>query len=292
MTWLVVHNKAAGRADVTARLEEALARHRITHRTVAPGSVEDTVAAIRAAADEGFTRFASVGGDGTLHLVVNALMEREWAQPPTVAVVPAGSGSDFIRTFALPRTLEEGVARLAAHDLYRCDVGRMEGAFGTRWFVNAVDIGIAAAAVVVGRRLPRFLGGVRYRSGFWIALPWFRAGQVTVETERRTIAARGINVVIANGQFFGGGLNVAPQAALGDGLLDVEVFACTRRYAFSVMPRVVRGLHLRHPAIKVTRGSRIAVTVPDGWPIEADGELVGTGRLTIEVVPGAIDVAI
>ncbi len=292
MTWLVVHNTAAGRGDVTARLAQALEAEDVAHRTIAPGSEADTIAAIHAAVDEGFTRFAAVGGDGTLHLVVNALMGRDWVEPPTVGVVPAGSGTDFIRTFALSRKLEDGVARLVRYEPYLCDLGRMEGSFGTRWFVNVVDVGLAAAAVVVGNRLPRPLGALRYRAGFWMALPWFRPGPLTVDTGRRTLAVTGLNVVIANGQFFGGGLNIAPQAALMDGLLDIEVFACRRRAAFSIMPRVVRGLHLRHPGIKIMRGEHIAITVPDDWPVEADGEAVGTGSVVIDVVPGAINIAI
>jgi diacylglycerol kinase family enzyme len=74
-----------------------------------------------------------------------------------------------------------------------------------------------------------------------------------------------------------------------DGLLDVEVFAGRRRQALTVMPRIVRGTHLRHRAVIVRRGSVVAVDVPGHWPVEADGEILGTGPVTIECVPGAVD---
>jgi diacylglycerol kinase family enzyme len=74
-----------------------------------------------------------------------------------------------------------------------------------------------------------------------------------------------------------------------DGVVDVEVFACARRQAFSVMPRVVRGNHLRHPGVKRGRLTEGTISVPGRWPVEADGELLGHGSVAVGVVPGAID---
>ncbi len=290
MTWLVVLNPAAGRrSDVADRLEQALAQLSVETRTVVsehPGHVPELVST---AVADGVTRFAAVGGDGTAHLLLNAMLAHEWQAPPTLAILPAGSGSDFIRTFALPRTLEGGVGLLATEDVYRCDIGLAEGSFGARYFLNAINFGVVAASAERAERLPRVLGGLRYTTAFWLALGTFHAGPVHVDAGRKTLATEGLNVVVANGQFFGGGLNIAPQAAVMDGLLDVEVFSAPRRNAFGVMPRVIRGLHLRHHAVSVARAAEIDVRVPDDWPVEADGEMIGLGSARIRVVPGAID---
>lgn len=290
MSWCVVHNPAAGKgADIAERLEAALARVGVDFRVTVsthPGHVDELVAA---AVDDGISRFAAVGGDGTAHLLLNAVLAHEWAQPPTLAILPAGSGSDFIRTFALPRTLEGGVGLLTTDEVYRCDVGLAVGGFGSRYFLNAINFGVVAASAARAERLPRILGGLRYTTAFWLALGAFTPGPVEVRTERKTITADGLTVVVANGQFFGGGLNIAPQAAVMDGLLDVEVFSGPRRNAFGVMPRVIRGLHLRHAAVSTARGADIAVEVPSDWPVEADGEIIGFGPARVSVVPGAID---
>ncbi len=206
-----------------------------------------------------------------------------------LAIVAAGSGSDFIRTFALPRELEASVALLATDEVYRCDVGSIEGGFGHRYFLNAVNVGVVAAAAVRADRLPRRLGGIRYTTAFWLTLAGFRPAGVQVQLDRRSIEADAMSVVVANGQFFGGGLNIAPQAALMDGVLDVEVFRGPRRRAFAVMPRVIRGLHLRHPAVTVGRTTAATLTVPAHWPVEADGEFLGAGSVRISVVPAALD---
>jgi diacylglycerol kinase (ATP) len=290
VTWRVIHNPSAGRgSQIGARLRDALDRHGVDAEIEVSASPDHIEELVVSAARSGATRFAVVGGDGTAHLALNALMSLGWDAPPTLAIVPAGSGSDFIRTFALPRSLEGGVAVLAGDGVYRCDVGRIDGGFGTRWFLNVMNSGVAAASVGTAMRLPRFLGGLRYSAAFWLALPRFRPTHIDVRAGSRTIGGEALNVVVANGQFFGGGLNIAPQAAVMDGALDLQVFLGPRRRAFSIMPRVVRGLHLRHPAVLRGRAPRFELDVPQSWPVEADGELLGYGPVTVSVVPEAID---
>ncbi len=290
MTWLVVQNPAAGRGDdIGARLRTTLVAHGIDHEHVVSRTPEHVAGLVAAGIEAGIRRFAAVGGDGTAHLVLNAMLAAPWEEPPVLAIIAAGSGSDFIRTFALPRSLEESVALLASDAVYRCDIALVEGSFGRRYFLNALNIGLVAASAVRADRLPRRLGGLRYTMAFWLALGSFRPAPVRVELGRRTIAAEALTVVVANGQFFGGGLNIAPQAALMDGMVDVEVFSGPRRRAFSIMPRVVKGLHLRHPAVAVGRASSLKVTVPEVWPVEADGELLGSGSVEVSVLPAAVD---
>jgi YegS/Rv2252/BmrU family lipid kinase len=237
----------------------------------------------------GATRFASVGGDGTAHLVLNGIMAHPWLRPPTLGILPAGSGSDFIRTFGLPGDLDGAVAHLGGDETYRCDVGRIEGVFGTRYFLNETSLGITAASVEQSLRLSKRLGKARYTAAFWLALWRFRPASATVHVDRATMRADALAVVIANGQFFGGSLNIAPRSGAGDGLFDVRVFAGPRRRAFAVMPRVARGTHLTHPAVQRRVAADIVVECPPTWPIEADGELIGKGAVTVRVVPGAID---
>jgi YegS/Rv2252/BmrU family lipid kinase len=245
---------------------------------------------IAAGKREGVSRFAGVGGDGTAHLILNALMGEEWDSPPGLAILPAGSGSDFIRTFALPRNIEEAARRLATDDWYPTDVLRMEGAFGTIYALNAIELGVGAAAVTTAMRLPRWVGEKRYAIAFWLALPRFGSDVVEVIVDGKTkISGRAIEVVIANGQFFGGGMNIAPKASASDGIADVQVFSGPRRKAFTVMPRVVRGMHLQHRNLRRTTGKDVIIHAPADWPVEADGELLGSGPISVTVLPAAIE---
>lgn len=290
MSWWVVVNPSAGRkGDLAGRVRAALGARSIDFEARVSASAAEVADIVDEGVTAGARRFVAVGGDGTAHMVLNALMAHEWGAPPVLGILPAGSGSDFIRTFALPKQLEAAADHFVSDDVYRCDVGVLEGSFGTRYFLNVADIGVAAAAVRTSNRLPRSIGGTRYSLAFWMTLARFPAAEIHLETAKRSYEGSAINVVVANGQFFGGGLNIAPKATLVDGLLDIQVFTGPRRQAFSVMPRVIRGLHLNHKGVRRFSVPSFTLHVDDDWPIEADGELLGAGSVTGRALPGVLD---
>ena len=84
-------------------------------------------------------------------------------------------------------------------------------------------------------------------------------------------------------------MNVAPRAAAGDGLFDVQVYSGPRRIAPAVIRRVVRGTHLTHTAVRRTTGRSVDVDIPHDWLVEADGEIVGTGRFSAEIFEGLLN---
>ncbi len=283
--WWVIVNPSAGRdKDLAERVMVALTVRGISYEIRVSASPEAVAEIVEEGREKGYDAFASVGGDGTANLVVNGLLEFEWASPPTLGILPAGSGSDFIRTFAIPHRLESAADHLLDDSRYPVDVGLIDGSFGRRYFLNAANVGIAARTVVEANRLPSRLGARRYLAGFWSALAKTAPDDVRVDCDGRTIAAKAWNVVVANGQFFGGGMNVAPLATTGDGRFDVQVFAGPRREAPFVIRRVVKGTHLTHTAVLRTTGGSVLVDVPETWLVEADGEILGTGSFTAEAV--------
>ena len=287
--WFVVVNPTAGRAkNIAVRADGALRDNAIEFTMRVPPSAKAVDDIVSEGVSLGYTNFASVGGDGSAHVVLNGLMKHDWAAPPTLSILSAGSGSDFIRTFALPRRLEDAAAHLVESDRYPCDVGLIEGAFGSRYFLNAANAGVAARSAALAGHLPGMLGSVRYTAAFWIALGGFPTAHVQVEVNDRALEGDLMNVVVANGQFFGGGLNVAPRATVEDGVFDVQLFSGPRRHAPAVMPRVIRGSHLTHRLVRRAKGSEIRIDCPESWPIEADGEALGSGPVTIRVLPRAI----
>jgi diacylglycerol kinase (ATP) len=285
---VLVNPSAGRRSDPVQRTATALEAHGVGHELRVSSTPQAVAALVDEGAERGFSDFAAVGGDGMAHLVLNGLMARAWEAPPTLAILPAGSGSDFVRTFALPRRLEDAAGHLVDEERYPTDVGFIEGAFGSRYFLNAVNAGVAARAAGVANRLPDSLGPARYTAAFWMALWTFLPAGVGVAVDGRSLEGDLMNVVVANGQFLGGGLNVAPRATVQDGVFDVQLFAGPRRNAPVVMPRVLRGTHLTHHSVRRTKGSEIVIDCPEAWPIEADGEPLGTGPFKVEVVPHGI----
>ncbi len=115
---------------------------------------------------------------------------------------------------------------------------------------------------------------------------------MTVTTERRTYESEALAVIMANAQFFAGGWNVAPRATLVDGVLDIQIINATKSQAPSLIPKVIRGTHLRDPSVRRFAAAEFEIVTEPVWPLEADGDLVGNTTVTGRVVPAALHLKI
>jgi diacylglycerol kinase (ATP) len=255
---------------------------------VIPEGAAEVAAVVRTGIEGGRRRFIAVGGDRTVNLVVDALLRHAWHEPPVLGILPAGTGSDLLRTFAIPQQMERAARHLRGEQTYLADVGVLEGGWGLRHFLNVAQAGIGAATVKTAGRLPRRLGARRYLLGFWMTLPGFRRTEIELRAGGRAYRGPANNVVLANAQFFGGGMNIAPRANLVDGKLDIQVFTGPKREAVTLIPRIRRGLHLTHPSVRRLSAEEFTLRSDRPWPVEADGEPVGETPLSGRVLGGAI----
>lgn len=252
----------------------------------------------REAVLEGIRFLVAVGGDGTIHEVVNGMVgpDGPLVSDGVLGIVPAGSGSDFIRTFGLPQDPKDAVAHLAGENTFRIDVGRVthtvNGEQRTEYFPNIAEAGLGGEVVRRAERLPRGLGRVRYLAGFWITLGAFKRTEGRVVCDQRTYEGPIVNLVVANAQFFGGGMMIAPKAHPGDGKFDVLIQRGTKRDYVAGITKVFKGEHLPSPSIKEFMAARVEVTTEKPLQVEADGEVLGTTPALFEVVPGAIQIKI
>ncbi len=246
----------------------------------------------REAALDGAELIVVVGGDGSVHEVANGLLGL--GRQPEVAIVPRGTGWDFSRTFGIPRKIDEAVQVALGGDVRTIDLGRAsyrawDGSDATAVFANVASAGMSGAIAKRANESTKALGGKA--SYLWAIFAVFSGWQaseieVTVDGERRSGLM--FDVVVANGRFFGGGLEICPDAAPDDALLDVLTIGdVTKRDLVLTVPKMYRGTHLPHPKAELLRGSRVTVTSGTQLPIELDGEQPGTTPVTFEVVPRA-----
>lgn len=289
--WLVIVNHAAGRVPVSVDdVRLALAVAGVDARIEVPTSRLETEEVIASAAIDGITHFAVAGGDGTVNLAANALLGLEGMgeQQPVIGVLPAGAGCDLIRTFGLPHDLGEAAHHLATDTTYEIDVATLEGSWGVRYFVNVAQVGVGAAAAETAIRISRRVGPARYPLAFAVRLPRFPHAHVTIETERRTYESRALAVIMANAQFFAGGWNVAPKATLVDGVLDMQIIDANKREAPALVPKVIRGTHLRERSVRRFSAATFRIATDVVWPVEADGDYIGNTPVAGRVVPAAL----
>jgi len=247
----------------------------------------------REAALDGAELLVVVGGDGSVNEVVNGLAGL--GRQPAVAVVPRGTGWDFSRTFGIPRKIDDAVQIALQGDVRTIDLGRAsyrawDGSDATAWFANVASAGMSGAIAKRANETTKALGGKA--SYLWATFAVFSGWEATeievaVDGERR--AGPMFDVVIANGRFFGGGLEICPEAEPDDGLFDVLTIGdVTKRDLVQTMPRMYRGTHLPHPKAELLRGSSVTVKSETPLPIELDGEQPGTTPVTFEVAAGAL----
>jgi diacylglycerol kinase (ATP) len=293
---LVIVNPRAGNGDgaVLHRLVAALAGHGIVPDVVRTRAAGDATRIAREAAEQGRRLIVAVGGDGTVHEVVNGLVDASSGtvrgDDPVLGVVSAGSGCDLVRTFGLDRSPEVLARHLASSATTRIDLGvvRLTGPDGrplVRVFANIAEVGFGGAVATAARRLPARLGQRRYTLGIVAAWGRFRRVPMTVRHDGGEHRAELCNVVVANGQFFGGGLKVAPRSLPDDGRFDVQAWGGTVTDVVRAARLLRDGSHLQRTDVRAWPSASVTVEADRTVAVEADGELLGTAPATFDVLP-------
>jgi YegS/Rv2252/BmrU family lipid kinase len=242
----------------------------------------------RSAVEGGAELLVAVGGDGTINEVANGLVGAEHAE---LAIIPRGTGGDFVRTFGIPAKLDDAV-RVALGDKTRTiDLGHAEYASGRSYFANIASAGMSGAVAKRTNEATRApLGGkVAYLwSTVAVFAGWKNAEiRVTVDTEVRSGPM--FDVIVANCRYLAGGMKITPDADPEDGLFDVLLIGDISKLDLALtMPRIYRGTHLPHPKAELLRGASVTVEAAEPLPVELDGEQPGTTPVRFDVVPRAL----
>jgi diacylglycerol kinase (ATP) len=242
----------------------------------------------------------AVGGDGTLNEVVNGFFRNGAPIPTTtkLAMVPLGTGGDFRRTLRIPIDPRAAVEVLKTGLVRRLDAGCVtyqtsDGATAVRHFINIADAGLGGEVVYRVNRGSKRLGTLTYKVGSGLALLTFKNKPMTVVIDGSTHELpRAQQVVVANCQFFGGGMQMAPSASPTDGVFDVILIKDAGKIETARgINDFLSGKHLDNdnPKIELLYGKRITVTSPQKVRIDLDGEDVGFLPALFEIQPSAIE---
>ncbi len=265
----------------------------------------EATALVRQALNEGHSEIIAVGGDGTINEAVNGLFDETGPLAPDAVFgfVTSGTGGDFRKTFGISAGYDEAIARLKEAAPRRVDVGRLScltqnGEPSVRYFINIASFGMSGGIVAsVNRaRIAKLFGGsfaFAFHSLFGMLRYRDKAVRIRVDGAFDEIVSIS-TVAVANGQFFGGGMRVAPNARADDGEFDVIVMGgAPKSRAMADLKLIYTGEHLNNPAVQALRGRKIvAVPVAETGGravlIEADGESVGRLPATFEILSRAL----
>jgi len=252
----------------------------------------------RLAASDGYRYLVAVGGDGTVNEVANGILHSTNASTTALGIVSTGTGSDFIRSVGISRDYTAACSVLTSSRRLSIDVGVVEyqrqGHTLERFFVNAAGVGFDAAVVKETERLPKFFGGtIPYVAGMLRTLFSYRNKPVVVRVGDEVEEHKVLNVAVANGGYMGGGMRIAPQADVGDSLLDVVIIGDMGKLELlKEFPKVYKGTHVSLPKVKMKRGSQVTIESSEPVLVYADGESLGECPASFRVVPGALSLVV
>ena len=239
-----------------------------------------------------------VGGDGTLNEVVTGMMDEGRPLRPgaLLGLIPNGTGRDFIRTVGIPSNPSEALDVIAASHFQPLDLGRLSyldhsGRPAVRYFHNVTSFGLGGEVDERANRTTKILGG--FFAFLWATL----SVALRYRTKRILLSVDGsaeesvtvLNVVIANGQYHGGGMRVAPEASVNDGIFHLTIIG-----AFSFpevlrhLPKLYNGQLLSLRKVRGLTAKRIEARSEERVLLDVDGEQAGTLPVSAEIVPAAL----
>lgn len=251
----------------------------------------------RQCAEEGYDLIIAIGGDGTVHEIINGLMEFPAERRPHLGIVPMGSGNDFAYNIGMQRQPEQALRQVLEGKPHKVDVALMSDNLGRReYWNNTLGIGFDGTVAIRTRTIPVVRGFFMYLAAVLQTITLnHEAPRLQVETDQESWEDNKLMLALCNGPREGGGFFVAPDARVDDGWLDyVTIGKVSRLMMLRLIPEVMKGTHTRFSQVSTGKFREMKIQSDRPLHIHADGEIFagfGTNlhQLTLEVVPGAIE---
>jgi YegS/Rv2252/BmrU family lipid kinase len=264
--------------------------------STAPGQLGDLAAA---AVRDGARLLVVVGGDGTVHEVADGLLKAELGGQVELAVLPRGTGKDFVRSMRIPGSFDRAIEVAKSGRVRIVDAGRAtytapDGREAEAYFANFAGAGISGAIARRANTTSKRLGGKL--SFLWATIAVFarwKSAEMTVEIDGVARTAQLFEALAMNGDYTAGGMWMAPDAAADDGSFDVVLIGDFSKLEFvTTFPKIYRGKHVSHRKIEVVRATELRVDASSPLPIVIDGEQPGTTPVRFELVPSALRIRV
>ena len=288
------HKKALKlKSDLSKLLPEAYSI--IDKHTDNPGhATELTLDAI----NEGADYLIAAGGDGTMNEVINGIMQStdEQRLKVIVGLFPLGTGNDFARTAQLTKSVKELANLIISEKYQKIDLGQVEyktenGEPGIRYFNNIAEVGVGAKTVEIVNKSKKKLGStLTFFLGVLQAFVGYKQQSIRIKTNDFQWVGKIVAVCIANGQYFGSGLGIAPGASLNDGKLSLVIIGNIKIVHFLwYLPKLRKLKEINHKQIHYKKIDACEIISQEKYPFEMDGENIGFTPFSAKVIPQAIN---
>lgn len=263
--------------------------------TVYPGHAIELA---KQAGEQGYDMVIAMGGDGTVHEVINGIMQILEDKRPVLGVVPIGSGNDFGHAIGASRIPTEALVHALDGEASMVDLGLMTDEHGRKeYFDNTLGIGFGAVVTIRSHKLPLLRGFIMYlTSVIQTIILDHNPMSMQIETDDQRWEQSVIYLVLCNGPREGGGFLIAPEAKIDDGILHYAMITnVSRPMMLRIVPEVMKGTHGRFKQVRMGTCKKFTLSADRPLYIHADGEIfTGPGtdlrKVSFEILPKALKV--
>ena len=279
--WLLVVNSKAGKgraSKLAGKFEVLLKSNNLPYEIINKATYEETFSEYRLSISSGkFEKVVAIGGDGLVNLCLQEVAEQNIG----FSVIPAGTGNDFARAVGShKKSVNEIFNVVSSQDPTTIDLGLITGAFGKRWYVQVLSTGFDALVNNLANRINWPRGQMKYTLATLLTLARFKPIPYELIIDGKQFKQDFMLLSVANGETYGGGMRICPDASNSDGIFDILlVHPVSKIVLLSIFPKVFTGKHVPHPKIDIIRGKKVQISADAS--AFADGEFVS--KLPIEI---------
>ena len=291
----VVNNKKNRLAKVLPGIEQLFQRSEIgSVQFVLTLRSKHAIELAQQATELGCTYLIAVGGDGTLHEVINGVLQSKVSieEYPSIGLLPYGSANDFARTAGISNSIEELIGLIRSNTTHKIDLGKIiiQQTQEIRYFINISSAGLGPEIVQNLNQSSSLFGpGFNYFKHIVKGFLGYVKKEVSCSSNTWQWKGKLLQMAVANGRYFGNAICVAPDSSLADGQFQVVIFGDLSIWDYlKNIGKLKKGVKIKHPQVHYHIAQEVLIESDDSCGIEADGEYVGLAPAAISILPKAI----
>ena len=294
-SWFIIANPTSGNHNFSRlwkEIQQLLNEKKLVYSFAFTQFSKHEIELVQKAIQQGFRNFISVGGDGTLHQVVNGVMLQRYVKTSdiTIGVIPLGTGNDWIKTYKIPKNILQSINIIAQKKTILQDIGVLkQNKLTTSYFNNVAGLGYDGYIVEKLKSLKKF-GSIGYLLAGLYGFIFYKKEVFTIIINHQTIKTKSLMIIFGVCKFSGGGMQFTKDVDSADGLLDITIVKNLTLFDMLCnIQKLYNGKIVQHPKIETYQTKELTVIPQDlKTLIQADGELIGAGLVSISIIEKAI----
>ena len=298
-SWFIIANPIAGNGKFSKQwkeIQQVLNSKNIDYSFVFTQFSKHEIELVQDAIQQGFRNIISAGGDGTLHNIVNGVMMQRYVKSSdiTIAVLPTGTGNDWIKTYSIPNNIKKAVEIISYKKTILQDIGQITTKEGEiTYFNNVAGLGYDGYIAKKLQKIKR-LGALSYLIAGIYGMLFYKKLIFKITMNQITIKTTCLMTIVSICKFSGGGMQFTKDVDTSDGLLDITIAKNLTFFDLVInLPKLYSGKIVHHKKVETYKTKEITVVPQNSKPfIQADGELIDTGKVKVSIIEKGIQFCI